>query len=101
MDLFTPSTSVDNERAIRAVVASFVKAYASGFSDRHLSEVDDEEGTINMKIHNVFIAALGADTAQKTLGQTSNHGGTDKEGLNAHINQTGHGAGGVIGVKRT
>ena len=61
MDLFTPSTSVDNEKAIRAVVASCVQAYASGFSDRHLSEVDDEEGTINMKIHNVFIAALGAD----------------------------------------
>ena len=61
MDLFTPSTSVDNEKAIRAVVASYVQAYASGFSDRHLSEVDDEEGTINMKIHNVFIAALGAD----------------------------------------
>lgn len=52
---------VENEKAIRAVVASFVEAYASGFSDRHLSEVDDEEGTINMKIHNVFIAALGAD----------------------------------------
>ena len=61
MDSFTPSTSVDNEKAIRAVVASCVQAYASGFSDRHLSEVDDEEGTINMKIHNVFIAALGAD----------------------------------------
>jgi len=61
MDLFTPSTSVDNEKAIRAVVASCVQAYASGFSDWHLSEVDDEEGTINMKIHNVFIAALGAD----------------------------------------
>ena len=53
--------TVDNEKAIRAVVASYVEAYASGFSDRHLSEVDDEEGTINMKIHNVFIAALGAD----------------------------------------
>lgn len=52
---------VDNEKAIRAVVASCVEAYASGFGDRHLSEVDDEEGTINMKIHNVFIAALGAD----------------------------------------
>ena len=61
MSLFTPSTSVDNEKAIRAVVASCVQAYASGFSDRHLSEVNDEEGTINMKIHNVFIAALGAD----------------------------------------
>ncbi len=61
MDLFTPATNIDNEKAIRAVVASYVEAYASGFSDRHLSEVDDEDGTINMKIHNVFIAALGAD----------------------------------------
>jgi uncharacterized OsmC-like protein len=53
--------TIENEKAIRAVVSASVKAYASGFSDRHLSEVDDEEGTINMKIHNVFIAALGAD----------------------------------------
>lgn len=52
---------IDNEKAIRAVVRSHVEAYASGFSDRHLSEVDNPEGTINMKIHNVFIAALGAD----------------------------------------
>ena len=53
--------TINNEKAIRAVVASYVEAYASGFSDRHLSEVDDEEGTINMKIHHVFNAALGAD----------------------------------------
>ena len=53
--------TIENEKAIRAVVSSFVEAYASGFSDRHLSEIDDEEGTINMKIHNVFIAALGKD----------------------------------------
>lgn len=52
---------VDSEKAIRAVVKSHVEAYAAGFSDRHLSEVDDPEGTINMKIHNVFIAALGPD----------------------------------------
>lgn len=52
---------VNKERAIRAVVKQAVEAYASGFSDRHLREVDDEDGTINMKIHNVFIAALGAD----------------------------------------
>ncbi len=55
------SMTVQNEKAIRAVVKVAVSSYASGFSDRHLSEVDDEEGTINMKIHNVFIAALGAD----------------------------------------
>ncbi len=53
--------NVNSEKAIRAVVSSYVEAYATGFSDRHLSEVDDEEGTINMKIHNVFISALGAD----------------------------------------
>ena len=55
------SMNIDNERAIRAVVRSYVEAYATGFSDRHLSEVDDPDGTINMKINNVFIAALGAD----------------------------------------
>ena len=55
------SMNIDNERAIRAVVRSYVEAYATGFSDRHLCEVDDPDGTINMKINNVFIAALGAD----------------------------------------
>ena len=55
------SMNIDNERAIRAVVRSYVEAYATGVSDRHLSEVDDPDGTINMKINNVFIAALGAD----------------------------------------
>lgn len=53
--------TVDNEKAIRAIVKSHVESYASGFSDRHISEHDDEDGTINMKIHNVFIAALGSD----------------------------------------
>lgn len=52
---------VNKEKAIRAIVSSFVEAYASGFSDRHISEADDEDGVINMKIHNVFIAALGPE----------------------------------------
>lgn len=52
---------VDKERSIRAIVKSSVQSYASGFSDRHLSEVNDDEGVINMKIHNIFIAALGSD----------------------------------------
>lgn len=52
---------VNKERAIRAIVGSSVKSYASGFSDRHISEVNDEEGVINMKIHNVFISALGPE----------------------------------------
>lgn len=52
---------IDKERAIRSIVSSAVQAYAKGFSMRHLSEVDDEDGVINMKIHNVFIAALGPE----------------------------------------
>ena len=51
----------DNEKAIRAIVGAYVEAYASGFSDRHISEKDDDDGTINMKINNVFIAALGPE----------------------------------------
>lgn len=49
------------ERAIRGIVSCAVKSYASGFSTRHLAEVNDENGVINMKIHNVFIAALGPE----------------------------------------
>lgn len=51
----------DKEKAIRAIVGACVESYAMGFADRHISEKDDEDGTINMKIHNVFIAALGPE----------------------------------------
>lgn len=53
--------TVDKERAIRATVRSAVEAYASGFCDRHISELHDENGTINSKIHNIFISALGPE----------------------------------------
>lgn len=52
---------IDKERAIRVIVSNAVKSYANGFSTRHLAEIDDENGVINMKIHNVFIAALGPE----------------------------------------
>lgn len=52
---------VDTEKSIRQIVRSSVQAYADGFKTRHVGEVDDPNGTINMKIHNVFIAALGKD----------------------------------------
>ena len=51
----------EGEKAIRLIVSSYVESYASGFSDRHILEKDDEDGTINMKIHNVFIASLGQE----------------------------------------
>ena len=53
--------SIDKERAIRVIVSNAVKSYANGFSTRHLAEVNNENGVINMKIHNVFIAALGPE----------------------------------------
>src|SRR6266853_1021450 len=53
--------SVGNEGAIRALVKTAVESYALGFQSRHEAEVDDLEGTLNMKIHNVFIAALGPE----------------------------------------
>ncbi len=53
--------TIDKEKAIRAIVAASVESYAAAFSDRHIAEKDDEDGTINMKIHNVFIAALGPE----------------------------------------
>jgi len=52
---------VSTENAIRQIVSSHIQAYAVGFENRHIDEFDDPNGTINMKIHNVFIAALGED----------------------------------------
>lgn len=46
---------------IYSIVKSSVMAYAEGFECRHIAEVDNPEGTINMKIHNVFIEALGKE----------------------------------------
>jgi hypothetical protein len=52
---------VEKEKAVRGLVKTAVQAYAAGFERRHLQEVDDPNGTINMKVHNVFIAVLGPD----------------------------------------
>lgn len=38
-----------------------VESYARGFQTRHELEADSPDGTINMKIHNVFIEALGKE----------------------------------------
>lgn len=49
------------EEDIRSIVRKAVISYAKGFSTRHLAEVDDPNGVINMKIHNGFIATLGPE----------------------------------------
>lgn len=63
MNLFADMTNdtVSAEDSIRAIVRSHVESYATGFSDRHLKEVNDSSGVLNMKIHNVFVAALGPE----------------------------------------
>lgn len=52
---------IAKEEAIRSIVRMAVISYAKGFSTRHLAEVEDPNGVINMKIHNVFIAAVGPE----------------------------------------
>jgi hypothetical protein len=52
---------VKNGDAIRALVKASIESYAEGFEMRHTMEKDNPDGTINMKIHNVFIAALGPE----------------------------------------
>lgn len=49
------------KQTIQALVKTAVESYAQGFQARHEGEVDNPEGTINMKIHNVFIEALGKE----------------------------------------
>jgi hypothetical protein len=54
-------TQISSEKAIRQLVKASIKAFAKAFSNRHIDEFDDPEGTLNMKIHNVFIAVLGEE----------------------------------------
>ena len=55
------NNTLDKKEAIKSIVRTAVEAYATGFRARHEGEVDNPDGVINMKIHNVFIAALGED----------------------------------------
>lgn len=52
---------MENQEAIKFIVKASVQSFASGFKGRHEGEVDNPEGTINMKIHNVFVEALGKE----------------------------------------
>jgi hypothetical protein len=51
----------NSEETIRTIVRCYVKSFATGFSGKHLAQKDNENGIINMKIHNVFIAVLGRE----------------------------------------
>lgn len=51
----------NQEESISAIVHASVESFAEGFKARHQGEVDDANGTLNKKIHNIFIAALGPE----------------------------------------
>src|SRR3989337_2859549 len=55
------NTTLDKKEAIRSIVHASVESFAAGFQGRHEGEIEDPEGTLNMKIHNVFIAVLGPE----------------------------------------
>ena len=52
---------IPDKKTIKTLVHTAVESYVQGFRTRHESEVDNPEGTINMKIHNVVIEALGRE----------------------------------------
>ena len=53
--------TLSKKEAIKGLVHTAVESYATGFQGRHEGELVDPEGTLNMKIHNVFIAVLGPE----------------------------------------
>lgn len=53
--------NLPREEVINIIVHSAVESFAEGFKSRHAGELDNPNGTINMKIHNVFIAILGPE----------------------------------------
>jgi hypothetical protein len=53
--------NLTEKNEIFALVNKAVGSYAYDFRTRHEAECDDPEGIINMKVHNVFIEALGKD----------------------------------------
>jgi len=55
------NNKIDKKESIKSLVYMAVESYAEGFQARHEGEVDNPKGTLNMKIHNVFIASLGPE----------------------------------------
>ena len=53
--------TLSKEEAIKGLVRTAVESFATGFQGRHEGERENPEGTLNMKIHNVFIAILGPE----------------------------------------
>jgi hypothetical protein len=53
--------TLDKENEIKLLVANSIKQFAAKFKLKHENQVNDLNGVINRKIHNIFIAELGED----------------------------------------
>lgn len=51
----------EKEKIIKTLVRKNIESFAFAFQNRHENEFKDPDGTINMKIHNVFISSLGSE----------------------------------------
>lgn len=52
---------MNNEREIRTIISTNVEQFADRFAERHIKDVDNPLGVINMKKNNILIKALGWD----------------------------------------
>ena len=52
---------VKKEEQIRNVITERIEQFCEDFKARHLGELDNPDGTLNSKIHNVFVARLGEE----------------------------------------
>lgn len=50
------------EKKIRDLVKNHIEDWAKKFSQRHIDDFDNVDGTINKKKHNIFVKKLGKDT---------------------------------------
>ena len=51
----------EDQKIVKAIVKASIEQFAIGFEARHLGEIDNPDGVINSKIHNIFISLLGDD----------------------------------------
>jgi len=49
----------EKELEIRNIITKNIEDFCISFKQRHIGELDKPEGTLNSKIHNIFVAGLG------------------------------------------
>ncbi len=44
----------EDQKIVKAIVKASIEQFAIGFEARHLGEIDNPDGVINSKIHNIL-----------------------------------------------